>query len=173
MINVPLLLKLLCVMTLLLGCEPSKSEQTHWNIKQGALLLGSDKVDWQQTKPPICKPCLIKHDSGFHPGGPSHTTRLFENNQWRASKVDEFRNWITIWQDKKPTKLFVVPLSEQQLSLELPDGAVTVNIQSKLSFSYQGNDYQLWIESFSTPTVTKDFSNERDADHINYLLLSL
>ncbi|MFT5788061.1 MAG: hypothetical protein ACI8SJ_000158 [Shewanella sp.] len=164
---------LICILSLLLGCEPSKSEQTQWDINQGTLWFGSDAVDWQAAKIQVCSGCIIKHSANFHPSGPSHSFQLIENDVWRASKVDEFRNWITIWQNNSPVKLLVEPISNQQLSLILPSGNVTVNLQSKVAFTYKGNNYQLWVKSFRPPSTTKDYSNELDANHINYLLLSL
>ncbi|MCL1058957.1 hypothetical protein L2729_13330 [Shewanella gelidimarina] len=174
MIKTSFLIGMICTLSLLLGCVPGKSEQVRWDINQGSLWFGSDEVDWQEaTKTQVCSACTIKHSTHFHPAGPSHRFQLIENDRWRASKVDEFRNWITIWQNNSPVKLLIEPISEQQLSLILPDKNITVNLQSKVNFTYQGNDYQLWVNSFNTPSTAKEYSNELDTHHIDYLLLSL
>ncbi len=174
MTNRCFLVRVICVVSLLLGCSPSKSEQTAWEIKQGALLFGSEMIDWQQSgKIGICDRCIIKRHADFHPSGPTSTLQLFDNAQWRASKVDEFQNWIVIWQNNRPVKLFVKTLSEQALSLSLPSGDIKFSLGSRIDFNIEDKHYQLWIKSYRQPTTSKQYANELDSHHINYLLLSV
>lgn len=165
---------IVCLLSLLLGCSPSNSEQANWQIKHGSLWLASETADWQSTTAfEMCNTCNIKQIVDLHPSGPSVTYQLFEADKWKASKVDEFRNWIIIWQNNHPVKIFVKDFSDTNLLLSLPNGEIKMDIQSKTDFSYDGRRYQLWIESYRSPVISAHFANELDSHHLNYLLLSL
>ena len=165
---------IVCFLSLLLGCSPSSSEQANWQIKHGSLWLGSETVDWQSaTAFEMCNTCNIKQIADFHPSGPSVTYQLFITDKWKASKVDEYRNWILIWQNNHPVKIFVKAFSDTKLLLSLPNGEIEMDIQSKTNFSYNGKHYQLWVESYRSPVIAAHFANELDSHHIDYLLLSL
>lgn len=174
MTNTSFIFRVICIVSLLLGCSPSNSELAGWQIKQGNLWFGSETVLWQEaTTIENCNACNIKKIADFHPSGPSSTYLLFEGEKWRASNVDEFRNWIIIWHNKRPVKLFVNALSEQKLLLSLPSGDIKLSLGSRVNFSFEGKHYQLWLKSYRQPLTSEQYENELDSHHINYILLSV
>ncbi|MCL2915883.1 hypothetical protein L2725_19255 [Shewanella corallii] len=164
----------LLMMTALAGCQSTTETTQHWQLTQGELAYAGQTIDWSSDSLHSCNDCSIETDKGYHPSGPTVSHKLLQGNEWRAVKVEQFKNWVTVPHQQAPVKLPLSHNKDGSLMLRKPNGEMQhLNLHQSNTLQLDGQEFALWLDGYNPASRNWRYDNEHDAPAIKYTLLAL
>ena len=157
----------------LAACQSSALSSHHWQLTKGQLSHNNQTINWQDSLLSSCSQCNIESINSKDADSQTVSHKITEAGQFRAIKVRQFTNTITIPQLPRPITFSVSHNRDGSVRLYSQSGQTFhLNLHQLNLLQIGEQKFSLWLDGYNPASRNWQYDDAHDAPLLSYTVLA-